>query len=286
MLRRHKARISVTVDGIAASMASAVAMAGDDVVMPENAMLMVHDPSGVVIGTSKEMRELADALDKIKQSLIGAYAAKSGAERDEIGRLMAEETWLTAEEAVALGLADGIEAPVRMAAHFDLSRFRHPPTGLVARNNREERRMTGTRNQSQQQPDEPAEAPPQQPGHEPAAEQRQPEQQPPTQQPAQPSAATASADRDAIVAEERRRSADIMSACNLVGRHDLAAGFIAQGKSLGEVVAALHEQRAQGSGRAGAELVTHNAGGGGQRQAPLRVDLAADMRRRAGIREG
>ena len=145
--------------------------------------------------------------------------------------------------------------------------------------------MTGTRNQSQQQPGEPAEAPQQQPGQEPPAEQQQPERQPPSQQPAQPSTATASADRDAIIAEERRRSADIMSACNLVGRHDLAAGFIAEGKSLGEVVAALQEQRAQGSAR-GAELVTHNAGGSGPQEAPLRVDLAADMRRRAGIREG
>ena len=284
MLRRHKARVSVTVDGIAASMASVVAMAGDDVVMPENAMLMVHDPSGVVIGTSKEMRELADALDKIKQSLISAYAAKSGAERDEIGRLMAEETWLTADEAVELGLADGIEAPLRMAANFDLSRFRHPPTGLTARSNREERRMTGTRNQSRQQPDEPAEAP-QQPGRESAAEQQQPERQPPSQQPAQPSAPAPSADRDAIVAEERTRSTDIMAACSLVGRHDLAAGFIAEGKSLGDVVTALQQQRADGAAR-GAEIVTHNAGGGGQQEAPLRVDLAADMRRRAGLKEG
>ncbi len=228
----------------------------------------------MIIGTSKEMRELADALDKIKQSLVSAYAAKSGAAHDEIARLMAEETRLTAQDAVDLGLADGIEEPVRMEARFDLSRFRHPPPGLTARNNHEERRMTGTRNRPDVQPGVPA----------------QPDPQPPAatqpQAPVEPPAATGNADREAIVAEERRRAADIMAACNLVGRHDLAAGFIAAGKPLGDVVAALQEQRVQGAAPDGGEIVTHNAGGSGQQEAPLRVDLAADMRRRAGIKEG
>lgn len=127
-LKRHPARKVVHVDGLAASIASVIAMAGDEVAMPENAMLMIHDPSGVVVGTSADMRSTAEALDRIKGGLVAAYRDKSGKPDDEIERLMAEETWLTAAEAVALGFADRVDKPVRIAASFDLMRFRHPPT--------------------------------------------------------------------------------------------------------------------------------------------------------------
>ena len=126
-LKRHDAAITVWIDGIAASIASVIAMAGDEVVMPENAMLMLHDPAGLVIGTAADMRAMADALDKMKAGMVAAYRDKSGRDNAEIEALMAAETWLSAQEAVELGLADRIEQPVRMAAHFDLSRFRNPP---------------------------------------------------------------------------------------------------------------------------------------------------------------
>jgi ATP-dependent Clp endopeptidase proteolytic subunit ClpP len=131
-LKRHQARVTVWVDGIAASIASMIAMAGDEVVMPENAMLVLHDPSGLVAGTAADMRATADALDKMAAGMVAAYRDKSGAGDAEIEALMAAETWLSAEEAVELGLADRVEAPVRMAAHFDLSRFRNPPPQLAA----------------------------------------------------------------------------------------------------------------------------------------------------------
>ena len=131
-LKRHQARVTVWVDGIAASIASMIAMAGDEVVMPENAMLVLHDPSGLVAGTAADMRATADALDKMTAAMIAAYRDKSGAGDTEIAGLMTAETWLSAEEAVELGLADRVEAPVRMAAHFDLSRFRNPPPQLAA----------------------------------------------------------------------------------------------------------------------------------------------------------
>jgi ATP-dependent Clp protease protease subunit len=131
-LKRHQASVTVWIDGIAASIASMIAMAGDEVVMPENAMLVLHDPSGLVAGTAADMRATADALDKMAAAMIAAYRAKSGAGDTEIEALMAAETWLSAEEAVDLGLADRVEAPVRMAAHFDLSRFRNPPRQLAA----------------------------------------------------------------------------------------------------------------------------------------------------------
>jgi ATP-dependent Clp endopeptidase proteolytic subunit ClpP len=131
-LKRHDAVITVWIDGIAASIASMIAMAGDEVVMPENAMLVLHDPSGLVAGTASDMRAMADALDKMAAGMVAAYRDKSGRDDSEIEALMQAETWLSAEEAVALGLADRVEAPVRMAAHFDLSRFRNPPPQLAA----------------------------------------------------------------------------------------------------------------------------------------------------------
>lgn len=287
MLKRHRASVTVTVDGIAASIASVVAMAGDEVLMPANAMMMVHDPAGVVIGTSKEMRALAEALDKVKQSIVSAYVAKSGGDRDEIGQLMADETWLTADEAVDLGLADGIEEPVRMAANFDLSRFKHPPAGLTARNPKEVRMKATNQQKPAEQapaPEQQPQQPEQQPGQEPAG---QPAQEPANQpkEPQQPAQPQNSADQ--LVAAERKRASEITAACALVGRHELASGFIDGGKTVGEVVVALQQQRAQGSARGAGEIVTHNAGGtGGQQDGPLRVDLTDAMRRRAGIKEG
>jgi len=131
-LKRHDARVVVWIDGIAASIASMIAMAGSEVVMPENAMLMLHDPSGLVMGTAADMRGMAEALDRMKAGMVAAYRDKSGRDNTEIEALMAAETWLSAEEAVGLGLADRVERPVRMAAHFDLSRFRNTPPQLAA----------------------------------------------------------------------------------------------------------------------------------------------------------
>jgi ATP-dependent Clp endopeptidase proteolytic subunit ClpP len=130
-LKRHAGEITVWIDGIAASAASYIAMAGDSVVMPQNAFLMIHDPSGLVMGTAEDMRSTAEALDKVKGSLIQGYAAKSGKPDAEIAALMAAETWLDAQEALALGLIDRIAEPVKLAASFDIARFRNAPAELT-----------------------------------------------------------------------------------------------------------------------------------------------------------
>jgi len=80
-LKRHEGPVTVWIDGIAASAASYIAMAGDEIVMPENAFLMIHDPAGLVMGTAEDMRAMAEALDKVKGSLVSGYAAKSGLNR-------------------------------------------------------------------------------------------------------------------------------------------------------------------------------------------------------------
>ena len=131
-LKRHAGPVTVSIDGIAASAASYIAMAGDSVVMPENAFLMIHDPSGLVMGTAGDMRAMAEALDKIAGALVKGYAAKSGKAEDDIAQLMAAETWFTAAEAVEAGFADSMAEPVRIAASFDVTRFRNAPAAVVA----------------------------------------------------------------------------------------------------------------------------------------------------------
>ncbi len=130
-LSRHSGTVTVWIDGIAASAASYIAMAGDEIVMPENAFLMIHDPSGMVIGTAADMRDMAGTLDKIAAGMLRGYAARSGKPEDEIAALMAAETWLTAAEALEAGLATRMVEPVRIAASFDIGRFRNAPPELV-----------------------------------------------------------------------------------------------------------------------------------------------------------
>lgn len=116
MLKRHNAEKIVYIDGLAASMASVVAMAGDLVIMPKNAMMMVHNPWGVCMGFAGEMREYADLLDKIGVAMATAYTDKTGKTAEEIKAVMDAETWFTAEEAVAAGWADEIEETKQVAA--------------------------------------------------------------------------------------------------------------------------------------------------------------------------
>jgi len=139
MLKRHKAQVKVYVDGLAASIASVIAMAGDIVYMPKNSMMMIHNPWTIAMGNAEDFRKLADDLDKIRESLVIAYQDKSGLERDKIIELLNAETWMTAEEAVSYGFADEIEETKQLAASvgngrltvngqmFDLSRYRNPP---------------------------------------------------------------------------------------------------------------------------------------------------------------
>lgn len=119
-LRAHAATVNVRVMGVAASAASFIAMAGDKIVMPENAFMMVHNPMGGVFGNAQEMRDWADTLDKIAASLIGIYVARTGKSEDEVKALLDAETWMTATEAKALGFADEVEPEVKVAAAFDM----------------------------------------------------------------------------------------------------------------------------------------------------------------------
>ena len=127
----HDAVVNVTVDGIAASIASVIAMAGDTIEMPENSLLMIHDPSALVMGTAKDMEKMAETLGKIKGGMIKAYQTKLAMDDDEISEMMSNETWLTANEAAELGIVDKKTEPVEISAQFQaLANFKNVPEGL------------------------------------------------------------------------------------------------------------------------------------------------------------
>lgn len=108
MLKDYKGSITVKIDAIAASAASVVAMAGDTVQMSPVAMLMIHDPSTVAMGNTKDMEKAIEVLNEVKESIINAYATKSGLTHARIANLMSNETWMNAKKAVELGFADEI----------------------------------------------------------------------------------------------------------------------------------------------------------------------------------
>ncbi|MFI1728189.1 head maturation protease, ClpP-related [Streptomyces acidicola] len=105
-LRSHPANVTVQVDGIAASIASVIAMAGDRIEMAPNTMLMIHDASGVCLGNASDMEEMAELLDLISDNIADAYAARAGGTREQWRARMRAETWYLPEDAVEAGLAD------------------------------------------------------------------------------------------------------------------------------------------------------------------------------------
>ena len=112
LLKNHSANVTVYIDGLAASMASVIAMAGDEVIMPENAMMMIHKPWGIQGGDAEDMRKYADLLDKVENTLIPAYASKTGKTPEELAEMLSAETWLNGKECVEQGFADKLAEPL------------------------------------------------------------------------------------------------------------------------------------------------------------------------------
>ncbi len=131
-LRRHSARKVMHIDGHAASIASLVAMAGDDIFMAKNAMMMIHNPWAFAMGDAKGFRKIADDLEKMGQTMIETYAKRSGSTVSNVSDWMNAETWFTAKEAIEAGFADSMTAEVEAAAlvKFDLSQYRNIPNSL------------------------------------------------------------------------------------------------------------------------------------------------------------
>ena len=108
MIRDYPHNVTVRIASIAASAASVIAMAGNTVQMSPTALLMIHDPSTIAFGNAKDMEKAIATLNEVKESIINAYAAKTGLSRNRISKLMSDETWINAKKAVELGFADEI----------------------------------------------------------------------------------------------------------------------------------------------------------------------------------
>lgn len=108
LLKQKDAKITVVIDGIAASGGSVIAMAGDNIQMPKNTEMMIHNPWTIAFGNAKEMRKIADDLDKHQDVLEESYMNRFNGNLEDLQTLLDEETYLTAEEAVAYGIADEV----------------------------------------------------------------------------------------------------------------------------------------------------------------------------------
>ncbi len=108
MLMDYKGNVTVKIDGIAASAASVIAMAGTKVLMSPVSMLMIHNPATVAMGDTAEMQKAIDMLSEVKESIMNAYEIKTGMSRAKISHLMDAETWMDANSAVEMGFADEI----------------------------------------------------------------------------------------------------------------------------------------------------------------------------------
>ena len=134
-LARHDAKVTVHIDGIAASIASIIALAGQDVRIAANAFMMIHNPHGIAWGNSADMREMADTLEKIAGSLVGIYQERTGRSAEAVRAWMDGETWFTAAEAKEAGLVHQVvEAQLEdVRASGDLTRFSNLPEPLKPR---------------------------------------------------------------------------------------------------------------------------------------------------------
>jgi ATP-dependent Clp endopeptidase proteolytic subunit ClpP len=132
-LRNSKARITARVEGLAASMASVILMAADEIQIPKNAYVMIHNPWGMAVGDAEEMRDTAALLDKLQGGLVRAYSDRTGNDESDIRAWMDAETWMDGEEAVERGFATVLLDEVAMSAKaFDTRRFKMTPTSVQA----------------------------------------------------------------------------------------------------------------------------------------------------------
>lgn len=108
LLKSHSAKISIYIDGLAGSGASVIAMAGDEIIMPRNAMMMIHKAWTVAAGNADEFRKVANDMDKIDHAVTESYTGRFVGEREELVTLLTNEEWLTADECMALGFCDSV----------------------------------------------------------------------------------------------------------------------------------------------------------------------------------
>ena len=133
---QRRGNVEVQIEGLAASMATVISLAGMPVKMAANGFYMIHNPWGVAMGDAAELRDQAQLLDKIRSNMVGAYAAKSGQSAEQIQAWMDSETWFTAEEALDAGFVDEITDTLSLAASSNkfarMAKFKNAPANLTA----------------------------------------------------------------------------------------------------------------------------------------------------------
>jgi ATP-dependent Clp endopeptidase proteolytic subunit ClpP len=125
VLKKRTAKTTVYIEGIAASMGSVIALAGDEVIMAENSLFMIHNAWGGAMGEATEIRKTAALLDKISGEIADIYTKKTNLPYNRVKEMMDEETWLSADEAYNLGFIDSISDAIKVAAKYDVSKFKN-----------------------------------------------------------------------------------------------------------------------------------------------------------------
>ena len=125
VIKKRTAKTTVYIEGIAASIATIIALGADEVIMSENSLFMIHNASGGAMGESKDLQKTAQVLDKITRQLAEVYESKTGLSQEAIQDMMDEETWLNAQEAFDLGFIDTISDAIKIAAKYDVSKFKN-----------------------------------------------------------------------------------------------------------------------------------------------------------------
>lgn len=126
-IKRHRGKTTIFIDSVAASIASVVAMAGDEIIMAKGSKLMVHKPWTMVQGNAEDLRQMADLLDKYSEGLYDIYSDRTGLPRERLEEMLSKETWLTDKEAVELKFADSIEGVVTESPSVPKGMFAEVP---------------------------------------------------------------------------------------------------------------------------------------------------------------
>ncbi len=223
LLRNHAAKVVVRVDGVAASSASIIAMAGDEIIMPANTMMLAHRPliNGWVVAGEDDLRKLADDLKVFEGALLETYKARTGKSEDELKALLAEDRWMTAEEAVELGFADRVESLARPSA-VAIAEAADIPGDVLAKVAE-------------------LEAAAAEPEGNPAAE---PETAAPAIEPEDASRQPAEPDTSAVIKAASKAAAAVAALCNQHGVPHLAARFIEDGMSAEQAAVQILEAKA------------------------------------------
>lgn len=280
VLDSHRGQVKVVIESVAASAASLFAMAGDEVVMRSGSFMMIHDPATWTDGNAADHAKSLEALETVSAAMAAIYTEKTGRKPDDIRADMREEVWLTPEQAIEKGYADRIEKSAKAKAGkakaqeptaFDYRLYRHAPERMTALASSRswshdgfKADMSASLRQKEKimADDKAADAAKiKAEADKAAADKIVSDKALADKAAADKLAADAAAGTESVAqitarvrAEEVKRSSDIVAACSIAGKPDKAASFIAEAKSLSDVVAALQAEKAAG----GKEITARN----------------------------